>query len=308
MILNLIQLLRSTGGNAQRVDLNPELVEVRSRLARLYFNLAQQYWVLDDVPRACAALDHRYVAELEAYLQKRLEPLRPDSETCHADELQRWSERTGSPTALVYPLLTPEKLELILVLPESRRKSGGGPQRVHTLTGDSSAAKVQATIRRLRENLNDPTSQDYETEARQLYDWLVRPLRPQLQAHHIETLVFVMNGDLRLIPLAALLDRQTFLIEQYAVATTTSLLLTDFTPPTRPPRILAMGLSESVQGMAPLPAAAPEARHIGRQGQVFLNQDATTDTLRSRRGDHNFVHLATHAQFGGKPEQSFLWF
>ncbi|NJK60178.1 MAG: CHAT domain-containing protein [Oscillatoriales cyanobacterium SM2_1_8] len=308
VILNLIQLLRSTGGSAQRVDLSPELAEVRSRIARLYFNLAQQHLVLDEVPQACAALDNRYLAELEAYLQKRLEPLRPDSETCHADELQRISERTGSPTALVYPLLTPEKLELILVLPDSRRKGGGGPQRVRTLTGDSGAAKVQATIQSLRANLKDPTSQDYQTEARQLYDWLVRPLRPQLQAHNIETLVFVMDGDLRLIPLAALLDRQTFLIEQYAVATTTSLLLTDFTPPAPTPRILAMGLSEGVQGMPPLPAAAMEAQQVGRRGQVFLNQDFTADTLRSQRGAHNLVHLATHAQFGGNVENSFLLF
>jgi hypothetical protein len=35
VILNF-QLLRSTGGNSQRVDLTPELVEVRSRLSRLY--------------------------------------------------------------------------------------------------------------------------------------------------------------------------------------------------------------------------------------------------------------------------------
>src|SRR4029079_16301776 len=61
------------------------------------------------------------------------------------------------------------------------------------------------------------------------------------------------DGALRTIPLAALHDGQQFLVARYALATTPGLPLTDPRPPPRGnAKVLVNGLTQGVQGFAPL--------------------------------------------------------
>jgi CHAT domain-containing protein len=63
-----------------------------------------------------------------------------------------------------------------------------------------------------------------------LYSWLVAPAEDLLKTQGIETLVFVPDGALRLLPMSALFDGKQYLIEKYAVATSPGLTLFEAKP------------------------------------------------------------------------------
>ena len=151
-------------------------------------------------------------------------------------------------------------------------------------------------------------------EAKQLYDWVIRPIESELQANQIETLVFVMDGSLRVTPVAAFHDGKQFLVEKYALANIPSLRLTNLEQRDRSNnRILAMGLSEAVQGFSALPAVETEIATISSQilpGNSFLNRPFSVENLKTQRSQENYaiVHLATHAQFFLDRDNSFIQF
>lgn len=86
--------------------------------------------------------------------------------------------------------------------------------------------KTVNALRRQLEKRSDLTNR-YLTEAQTLYNWLIRPFQAKLQQSSIETLVFIQDGILRSLPMAALHDGQQFLVERYAIASTLSLTLVD---------------------------------------------------------------------------------
>ncbi len=343
IILNLINSLsRSDNTDQQKVDLSPDIALIRGQIGRLYFLLARQYAAQNQLPQACNAIEKGYSAELEAYLQKRLRSLHPDSNDCYASEVQRISQLTGSPTALIYVTTSKGGLELIGIPPSSPNKPAGLFSRTRigakslqekiglpivqsTQTSGSPFRKVAYNVTTeevdqvivdFRNNLRDASSYDFLPQSQQLYDWVVRPMEPELERAQVKTLVFVMNGNLRVVPPAAFHDGKRYLIEKYAVTSIPSWQLTEPTRPDRAliPQILAMGLSESVEGLSPLPAAKVEVETISSQvlvGKTFLNSDFTKDNLRSQTSNQNFgiIHLATHAKFVKEsPQESFIQF
>ncbi|OQW91416.1 MAG: hypothetical protein BWK78_04695 [Thiotrichaceae bacterium IS1] len=127
-------------------------------------------------------------------------------------------------TAVIYPFVFEERLELLLSLPK---------QDSQLFTTAVTVTQLRQTVRDLRLQLEDEKyheSRSYLQPAQQLYHWLIEPLVSTLKAHQIDTLVLVPEEFLRTIPLAVLHDGQQFLIEQYAVAMTTSITLTNPQP------------------------------------------------------------------------------
>ncbi|MEE3718761.1 CHAT domain-containing protein [Tumidithrix elongata RA019] len=343
-ILNLIDGLSRSGGSETKVDLSPDLAEIRGRISRLYILLARQYLLQNQIPAACSALDKAHIAELEAYLQKRLRSRQPDSTDCYGSQLQKISQLTGSPTALIYATTSKDGLDLIFVPPsgssapisssfssyisssmsslqksdeeKSDKTKQSSTQPSRQVVNRATTAEMDAVIQEFRSNLRDASSYDFLPQAQQLYDWIVRPMEPELEKAHIKTLVFVMNGNLRIIPPAALHDGKQFLIEKYAIASVPTPQLADLqrSDRSRNLQVLAMGLSESVQGWQPLPATKIEVEAIAAQvlsGSSFLNSGFTIDNLQSQVSDKKYgiVHLATHAKFVGQsPNESFVQF
>jgi len=91
--------------------------------------------------------------------------------------------------------------------------------------------------------------------------------------------------------MAALQDGQQFLIAKYAVATTPGLDLTD---PRAIPRgqikMLAVGLTESVQGFPSLPNVSTELQAIQHLygGDLLLNEDFLVSRLEKELKDARF--------------------
>jgi CHAT domain-containing protein len=211
-------------------------------------------------------------------------------------------EQLSSTAAVVYPVMMPDRLELLVSFPDG----------IHQVSVPVSRNDLIQAIRTFRVRIEDAGSGDrYLPVARQLYDWLLRPIDRQLAAHDVDTLVFVPDGALRTIPMSALHDGQHFLVEKYALATTPGISLTNASGAGTPePRVLANGLTKPVQGFSALPSVAEELHGISELYPARVNQDEAFrlgSVERSlEQGDYSIVHIATHGQFRGNYRDSFL--
>src|SRR5207237_1647216 len=122
--------------------------------------------------------------------------------------------------AVVYIIPLPDRTELLVSL-----KSG--IKRVKSPVADETLADVAHDF---RANLEKRTTYEYLDQAKQLYDWLIKPLEPLLSNTKIDTLVFIPDGALRNIPMGALNDGEKYLIQRYAVAVTPGLTLMEPRP------------------------------------------------------------------------------
>lgn len=249
--------------------------------------------VEQDVQAARDAIEAYKAAELRDYFH----------DDC-VDALQARTmpfDRLAPATAVVYPVLFPARIELLVSLPS-------GLTRYLVPVG---AGQVTQEIRAFRRLLEKRTTHEYLPHAQRLYDWLVRPIQADLDRWHITTLVFVPDSALRTVPMAALHDGTAFLIDRYAVASTPGLTLTDPHPLDRMrTRILAAGLTVSVQGFPALPYVAEELDSIESRykGQRLENQDFLATRLETelREGRYGVLHIATHGHFSHDPTDSFL--
>ncbi|MEQ1543438.1 CHAT domain-containing protein [Methyloglobulus sp.] len=135
-------------------------------------------------------------------------------------------------TAIFYPVMLDDRIELLLSINNRLYQ--------HTLTieGELLDKQIKSFAGQLR------YGQNYQQAAQQFYDGLIRPIEPLLQANAIDTIVYVPDSSLRLLPLAAFHDGQHYFIERYAVVTTPSLAL--ISPATQKVmnKTLLAGLSE----------------------------------------------------------------
>lgn len=200
-----------------------------------------------------------------------------------------------------------DHLELFLVTAK------GEVVRLPILEARKSIVLAQAEKFRTEMALTDVPVPSLE-QSQQLYQWLVKPLEAELKNREIDNLVFLLDTGLRSIPLAALHDGQSFLIEKYSLGLMPSLNLTDTRyVDIKNAQVLAMGASKfNDPSQAAIPAAAVEAATITKRlwrGQFFLNEAFTLQNLKAQRQQlrSGIIHLATHADFQpGEPGKSYI--
>jgi CHAT domain-containing protein/Tfp pilus assembly protein PilF len=210
-------------------------------------------------------------------------------------------ESVAQSAITIYPILLPERTELLLSLPDGLRR----------VTVPVTAERLTQEVRELRRLLEKVTTREYLPHAQQLYDWLIRPIEPALASTTIDTLVFVPDGPLRTIPMAALHDGQQFLIQKYALATTPGLKLTDPRPlPRGNAQMLALGLTEAVQGFSALPYVSSEMATLQQLygAEVLLNQRFLLPSVDKELQEKPFsiVHIASHGQFDSDVKKTFV--
>jgi len=208
--------------------------------------------------------------------------------------------------AVFYPIILENSLEVILALP-------GGNLRHYRLS--LAETEIETIIQQLRDALTIPRLQISRSfflrPSQQIYDWLIRPAEQDLAASGVETLVFVLDGALRNVPMTSLYDGKQYLIEKYSVALAPGLELVDSKPIARQElKILTAGLTEGRQGFSPLPGVEWEIEQIEAEAptQVLLNQSFTQGNLKAAVDSFPFqiVHLATHGKFSSQAEDTFV--
>ena len=205
--------------------------------------------------------------------------------------------------AVVYPIILPDRLAVIL-------SRAGQPLFYYETKLDRD--KIEKAIEEFRLYLNPAFFEEDRLRASQvLYDWLLRPAETELAKSGIETLVFVLDGSLRNLPIAALHDGDRYLVEQYSIALTPSLRLLEPQSLVRDKlSVLVAGLSEAREDFNALPGVEAEVNQIASlvKSEIILNRDFTETRLRDKTKSSPLpvVHIATHGQFSSKAEETFL--
>lgn len=220
---------------------------------------------------------------------------------CLNDQTVAIDQIDQTASAVIYPIILADRLEVILSLPQQ-------PLRQYTVSVPRET--VEKTLDELRSQLEQPfLAPEGQQLGQQVYDWLIRPLLADVQ--QVKTLVFVLDGALRNVPVAALYDGNQYLIEQFTVALAPGLQLVNPRALTQT-RLEALvgGLTEARDGFAALPNVAREVEEIKAEvpSRVLLNQSFTSSTLEQQIDALPFsvVHLATHGQFSSNAEETFV--
>ncbi len=118
-----------------------------------------------------------------------------------------WKTYPLPDAAIVYPILLADRLKLAVKT----------DQGILLRNVDVPAKEVKNQARILAKALQ--AGRPFRPASRQLYNWLLRPIRDELERQHIKTLLYVPDRDLRSIPVAALYDGKRFVIEEFSVVT-----------------------------------------------------------------------------------------
>ncbi len=205
-------------------------------------------------------------------------------------------------TAVVYMIPLPDRLEILLSV-------AGGLERFTVEVRD---LELTREVESFHKELQDVSTRLERRHGRRLYDWLVAPISEELEAKGIDTLVFVPDGPLRTIPMAALHDGQRYLIERYAVAVTPGLTLTAPSAfSSGQHRLLAAGLSRAVHsGFGALPHVPVELNRVSGifGGQALLDEGFLAGRLKDEvdRSPYSIVHIASHGHFGASARDCFI--
>ncbi|MDX2228035.1 MAG: CHAT domain-containing protein [Leptolyngbyaceae cyanobacterium bins.349] len=204
--------------------------------------------------------------------------------------------------AVIYPIILSDRLEVIVSLPQ---------QPLRHYSTRISRTEFEAAAAQLRQYLVLRIGRLHLRGMQNLYDWIIRPVEADLVASRTQTIVFVLDGVLRNLPMSALYDGNQFLIEKYSIALTPGLQLLNPRPlQAGTLNVLTAGLSESRQGFSALPNVVSEVKQIQATvpSQVFLNQDFTEDSFKQALSSQTapIVHLATHGKFSSDKDQTFV--
>lgn len=216
-----------------------------------------------------------------------------------------------SPTAaIIYPIMLPDRLELLLSLPIGQSETGKILSVQKRFVVPVRAIKLTQEVRRFRNFLPRRSTRQYLRSAQMLYHWLVRPFELALTPN-IDTLVFVLDSPLWSISMSALHDGERFLIEKYASAFTLEFYLSN--PHRMLPentKALIMGISESTQGFPELPYVKQEINEIKNiyDSDILLDEEFTSEKMSEllRKSPYSILHIASFGQVDSNIDQSYF--
>lgn len=223
--------------------------------------------------------------------------------TCIQDQAVALEEIDREGTAVIYPIILPDRLTIILSLPG---------QSLRSYTTEIAQSEVEQTLAQLRFVLEVPyTNPDGKKLGETVYRWLIAPLQEDLDKSQVKSLAFVLDGALRNVPMAALYDGEEYLVENYSIALTPGLqLLAPKSLVIQRERTLIAGLSEARDEFGALPYIEDEIAAIEKAtpSKHLINEAFTHAALAESVKSSNFsvVHLATHGQFSSNAEETFI--
>ncbi len=253
----------------------------------------------DNLKSTLKTLDALKLAELQNYF----------GNNCVIEvSTNRIDERTQKNAAVFTTVIGEERTAVIVTLPDGTRTFSWIPV---------TRSQMEKTIEDYRKGLEsfDLAPQGYNPKlAQKLYGWLVAPFEQELAG--VETLVFVQDGFLRSVPMAALHDGKQFLIQKHSIATAPSLSLVDANVIDRNNRsILALGLTqEATVGNSyfqPLRQVQKELQGLTEsfpRTTILLDKEFNRERMKTALQDSSYsiLHIATHGKFGIEAEDTFF--
>ncbi len=245
------------------------------------------------------------VAELQSFLRQGCldNDANLGNRTVQIDQIDKTA-------AVIYPIVLPDRVAVIAALPQQ-------PLRYYSSANKIPAETLLANVTKLRSRVEEVefTPQQEKTfnrQSKQIYDQIIAPMSADLQRTNPQTLVFVLDGALRNMPMSALYDGKQYLVEKYKLALTPGLRLLPAKGAVEKGKIqvFAGGITEARQGFVALPGVKPEIESINRliPNKSLVNADFNDLLVSNNLVNNNsqIVHLATHGQFSSNAEETFL--
>ncbi|MBD1944569.1 CHAT domain-containing protein [Coleofasciculus sp. FACHB-712] len=298
--VNTLQSLRS-----DLIALNPDVqLSFRENVEPIYRELVELLLESNpsqtNIKQAREVIEALHLAELDNFFREACLDVQPQQ----IDQLDPQA-------AVIYPIILSNRLEVILSLP-------GKPLSHYSTRLVKN--DIEETLEQLLESLNPFFSSEARLRlSQQVYRWLIQPVETELTKSNIATLVFVLDGSLRSLPMAALYDGKQYLIEKYNIVVAPGLQLVaprvgsaslSQLLAQKRNKILAGGITEARQGFPALPGVGAEVSQIASEvpSKVFINEDFTEVNLQNYLNKSSFtvVHLATHGQFSSSSDSTFI--
>ena len=256
----------------------------------------------DNLELAIQSIDTLQLAEVENFLNCDLgSSLQLKLRNKNLDDVDA---RAG----FIYPIILEDRLEVIFKLP-------GQPLRHHPsfVTQET----IKQTLRELKRAIVRGYPERETLAAGVVYNWLIAPLEPYLAGDlQVDTLVFVLDGELRNIPMGVLYDssKQEYLIQKpYALALLPSFQVFDLQTKSPKLQVLGAGISERLQVENKSFAGLNVTEELDNiknivSSSILLNSQFTETNIQQNLDRENFsvIHLATHGNFSSNPEDTYL--
>jgi CHAT domain-containing protein len=212
-------------------------------------------------------------------------------------ESQKFLKRNNA--ALIRAIVLKDRTYIVLELPDGSLKR---------YPVNLSKQELETQILNWRFYLEKLSQTRYIVGSKSLYNLLIRPLEKDLQQASVSRLVFVNDGILRNVPMAALYDGKNYLIKKYAISYSLGLNF-KIDPPKKKGKTLAFGLTVGTNNFPPLPYVKEELSRVQKlvDSEEFLDRAFTKDNLRQKIEEgFSVVHIATHGKFEGEAENAFI--
>ncbi|MDV3001592.1 MAG: hypothetical protein N5P05_003198 [Chroococcopsis gigantea SAG 12.99] len=254
-----------------------------------------------ELTRSLDTIDGLRLAELENYL----------GNDCFLDDkISQQTEISRTNTAIFNSIILDRETAIIVRLPD-------GEEKIHWLAQPRS--EINRIISQFRQELIESrlAINDYDlSQHKNLYDWLISPFQEDLESQKVKTLVFIQDGLFQTIPMSALYDGEKFIIEKYAIAMTPSLSLVSSEPNhTAKESALILGVTkptvidqQNFQQLANVPLEVSQVQLEFKNHKLLLDEAFNRENLEKSLEQSNYkvIHVATHAQFGTIPDDTFL--
>lgn len=188
-------------------------------------------------------------------------------------------------TTLISYFVTPSKTTAFVITKNS----------FHTVEVIKKESDLQSAVLWFRsfDNLQDKNPESL----RELYKWLIAPLKPYLKGRK---LCIIPHGILNYLPFAALSDGRRYLVDDYTLTMLPSASVLPFIIKKHPPgnhKMLVI-TNAKAKGLDLLTYADQEAEALGRlyPKHAVVNKDATEMAFRAQAGDYSILHIAAHGQ------------
>ncbi len=311
-VAKILQSLRNnlTGTSTEvQFDLRDNVEPLYRELVNLLLPLKDNNLSQHSIKKSRDYIESLQLVELENFLRCQLNIKKPR-------EISQVVNQQNANTAVIYPIILEDCLEVILELPNS-------PQpkliRYYHLINRT---QLEQTIKDFRLTLTqkDVDRKKSELLSQKLYELIIGDANKYLTSHKIKTLVFVLDGLLKNIPMSALWDGKQFLLEKYSIAVTPGLEILGAKPLKRQQlKALIAGITTEATvtvedkkfNFDPLPNVKNETESIKsilNNSVVLLNENFQLDNFRTEINASNYpiIHLATHGNFSSNPSATFI--
>lgn len=228
-----------------------------------------------------------------------------------AKQIDEIVDKTDTTSAVIYPIILKDRLGIIVKLPNQ--------QELQYYTTYKPLEEVESVLEQLQRRLREPDrTNDIKNLSAQVYSWLIQPMENELATRKIKTLVFVLDGSLRNIPMAVLYDekQKQYLIQKYAVGVAPGLQLIDPKPLVRKElNALAGGVSEQLKvdgrlftSLDNVPKELQKIQSTIPNSKELLNQTFTKANVQNQiqRLPYTVIHMATHGEFSSNADKTFI--